>query len=54
MKCLNNFVESAVIARREADENPKTSLPAENEITNKQFLLLPIYGSESTYSNKKS
>ena len=29
MECLNNFVESAMNARREGDENPKSSVVAE-------------------------
>ena len=54
MKCFNNFVQSAVNARREGDEIPNSSVVAENEVTSKHLLWLPDHGSDSTYSNKVS
>ena len=40
MKCFNNFIQSAVNARREEDENPSSSVVAEA----KKFLGNSSYG----------
>ena len=40
VKCFNNFVQSAVIARREGDENPNSSVVAETM----KFLANSSYG----------
>ena len=37
MKCFINFIQSAVNAREEEDENPISSVVAENEVTNNSY-----------------
>ena len=51
-KCFNSFVQSAVDARRQGDENPNSCCRRNNGASSQQLLRLPDHGPKPTHCNE--